>query len=299
MLKGAPQPAANRLCGRQDMVHDEVLALDGVSRRYGSLTVFRNVSLSVPRGLCVALTGRNGSGKSTLLKIAGGLTRASSGRVRRRRGASVQLVPENFPRPNVSARRLLYGFGRLEGLGGGELRRRVGELLEDFSLAGEADAPLMDFSKGMLQKVSVIQAMLRKPDLLLLDEPLSGQDARSQRVFIRRVRGLLNGGSAVLLACHEPFLMAALAQQAYEVGPEGLTPREAETGAPSGRDVYRFLAPSGAFSLPDPLGESALLIRREDGALTVAVRAGEGNELLKALLSLGCRLTEMRHEESL
>jgi ABC-type multidrug transport system ATPase subunit len=126
--------------------------------------------------------------------------------------------PGKLPAPGaVSARSILRSFGRIEGLKAAALDQRVDELLGSFHLREEAGKPLHTYSKGMLQKVSVIQAFLCGSDALLLDEPLSGQDTQSQETFIQLTKSLLCGGVAVLLACHEKYLIRALADTVFEI----------------------------------------------------------------------------------
>jgi ABC-2 type transport system ATP-binding protein len=196
---------------------ETVLSFDHVSKHFGSHQVLKDITFPLRRGECVALTGLNGCGKTTVLKLAAGLTRVSSGMVRASGSIKTQYIPESFPRLAISARGILRSFGRIEGLKTVALDQRVDELLASFHLREEAKNPLRTYSKGMLQKVCVIQAFLCGSDVLLLDEPLSGQDTQSQETFIQLTKSLLCGGVAVLLACHEKYLIRALADTVFEI----------------------------------------------------------------------------------
>lgn len=277
------------------MLQDTVLSFDGVSRKFGTHEVIRDVSFSLRRGECIALTGLNGSGKTTLLKLASGLARPSSGTVKRKEGITVQFVPDSFPRLNVSARSILRHLAGVEGTGKALVTRRLDKLLDAFQLDEAADAPLRTYSKGMLQKVSVIQALLSGADLLLLDEPLSGQDWQSQDAFTELARGMLSQGTAMLLACHEMPLIRALAGRICEL-PDGMLSNRPVPEDP-GEDLYLFETPGAGFRFPQDAG-SSFRPERRDGLLRVAVPHGTGNDMLLRMLQAGCTLKEMRHEKN-
>ncbi len=205
----------------------EAVEMVGVGKAYGRKVLFRGVSLAVRRGGCAALTGRNGVGKTTLLRIAAGLAAPTEGTVRRAADLSIGYVPENLPRIPMTARQFLRHMAAVEGLG--EADAAEGQrLIRDFFLDDLMDLPMSGLSKGTLQKVAVAQALMRPRDLLILDEPLSGQDEKSREVFINRVLAMRKGGAAVLLACHEAFLAERLADAAYSLTPDGLTPAAPE-----------------------------------------------------------------------
>ena len=274
---------------------ETVLSLEKVSKRFGTNEVLRDVTFSLKKGECSALTGLNGSGKTTLLKLAAGLTRVSSGLVRTPDGIRIAYIPDSFPRPAVSARSLLRRLGRIEGMAAAMLEQRINELLNAFNLLSDADNALNTYSKGMLQKVCVIQALLGTSDVLLLDEPLSGQDAASQETFIHKTKSLLSSGSAVLLACHEPYLINALADTVFELG--GGTLRPAQAPPADGEDIYVFDLPHEGFLIPQGY-EVFLRVRQEGSVALVYCRHGSGNDMLKKMLASGCSLKEMRHEKN-
>lgn len=274
---------------------ETVLSFDHVCKRFGTNEVLKDVTFSLLRGKCAALTGINGSGKTTLLKIAAGLTRVSSGVVRTPNGIRIAYIPETFPRPAVSARSLLRSFGRIEGMAAATLDQRINELLNAFNLLNDADNALSTYSKGMLQKVCVIQALWGRTDVLLLDEPLSGQDAASQETFIHMTKSLLSSGTAVLLACHEPYLITALADTVFELG--GGTLRPAQAPPENGEDVYVIDLPHEGFLIPQGF-EGYLRVKQEGSLALVYCRHGSGNDMLKKMLAGGCSLKEMRHEKN-
>jgi ABC-2 type transport system ATP-binding protein len=148
-------------------------------------TAVRDLTLTVPRGEVVGLLGPNGSGKSTTLKMVVGFLKPTSGHVllfgepaekpssRRRLG----YLPENprFQRFMTGRAQLLY-LGGLHGLSAAERARRADELFTLVDLRDAADERVGGYSKGMTQRLAIAQALLARPDLLILDEPMSGLD---------------------------------------------------------------------------------------------------------------------------
>ncbi len=274
---------------------DTVVTFERVSKRFGNLEVLRDVSLSLRRGECVALTGRNGSGKTTMLRLAAGLTLPSQGRITAGRAIRMEYIPESFPRLNVSAYRVLRSLGRAAGMGQAALSARIAALLDAFALTDAAHAPISTYSKGMLQKVAVIQALLRPADVLLMDEPLSGQDAASQDVFLRLAGQALTEGTAILLACHERSLVRSLADRVFDIRGGALL--EAAEPIRDGTDAYLFEAPAAGFTLPESL-PGCMRIREDGRGILVRVPRATGDGMLLQMLQAGCRLKEMRREEN-
>lgn len=177
---------------------DSVLTFAGVSKRYRTgdfwrplkAQAMRGVSFRLRRGEVFGLVGLNGAGKSTLMKTAVGLLHPDEGRVRlfgldpRDREARRRLgyLPElpYFP-AYLSACEVLMYYGRLHALPGRSLRARVLEVLDKVGLAGAAFDPIRRYSKGMQQRVGLAQTLLHNPELLLLDEPMSGLDPRGMK----------------------------------------------------------------------------------------------------------------------
>ena len=191
----------------------------GVSFAYGAEPVLESVDLAVHAGEYVALVGPNGSGKSTLLKVLLGLVRPAGGTV-----ALFGEPPERFrdrrrlgyvPQRPVLARELpatvreVVATGRLAGRGWAmRFRGADGRAVEDslgaVALAGEGDRLIGTLSGGEQQRAFIARALASGPDLLVLDEPIAGVDAASQRRFRDTLRGLAKDrGTAVLLVSHE------------------------------------------------------------------------------------------------
>jgi ABC-2 type transport system ATP-binding protein len=171
----------------------------------------RGLSLQVPRGTIFGFLGPNGAGKSTSIKMLLGLVRPTSGEatvlgapvgdveVRRRIG----FLPEDFRFYDwLTAAELLQLHGRLCGMTAEQLRARVPVMLELVELTEHRDRRLRGFSKGMLQRIGLAQALIHEPDLVFLDEPTSGLDPMGRRLVRDILRGERDRGATVFLNSH-------------------------------------------------------------------------------------------------
>ena len=189
---------------------ETLIRLEKTAKEYGKSRILEDINLEIRRGEAVVFTGTNGAGKSTILKMIGGLIAPSGGKIYRKRGLLYHMVPERFPKSNLTARQYICAVGKIEGLRRDEIQEKSADLFERFHMKGMEDKPMKLLSKGTLQKVGVIQAVLKRPDVLLLDEPLSGQDTASQAVFVELVNALKREGTALIVSCHEEFLVNAV-----------------------------------------------------------------------------------------
>lgn len=195
----------------------ELITLNNITHQYQNETILQDLNLTVSEHQSIAFTGHNGCGKSTLLKIIAGLIRSTQGSIRYYRDPPFHYVPERFPKMNLTARQYLSRMGKLDSLDAGEVCRQIKKLSADFFLSEMLDLPMKHLSKGTLQKVSVIQALMKRPDVLLLDEPLSGQDTDSQNVFIEKVNELRRQGTVLIMSCHEQYLMDSISDTVYKI----------------------------------------------------------------------------------
>ncbi|MEO3776020.1 ABC transporter ATP-binding protein [Micromonospora sp. B11E3] len=164
--------------------------------------VLRAASLGIGPGEAAVVLGRNGAGKSTLLQLAAGVLRPTRGRVvdRPRR---VGWVPERFPADQpFTVGRYLAGMARVAGLGAAEADRAVERWAERLGLTRFRDVRLPELSKGTAQKVGLAQAMLRRPGLLVLDEPWEGLDAAARDLVPALIDEVLADGGSVLVSDH-------------------------------------------------------------------------------------------------
>ena len=182
-----------------------------VPLRRRQVVALRGLSLDIPAGHVYGLLGPNGSGKSTTLKILLGLVTPTSGsteifgvssdRVARR--AEVGFLPENpyFYKFLTGAETISF-YGKLCGLGGRPLRKRVRELLETVGLTDAGDRRISGYSKGMLQRIGLAQALVHDPRLLILDEPTAGVDPAGSRQIRDLILQLKDRGKTILLTSH-------------------------------------------------------------------------------------------------
>jgi ABC-2 type transport system ATP-binding protein len=170
-----------------------------------------HLSLQVEQGEVFGFLGPNGAGKTTTLKLLLNLIFPTSGEARILGrppgdvGAKRRLgyLPENpYFYDYLTAEELLTYFGGLHGLSGVERRRRVSALLDDVGIGAERRLQLRKFSKGMLQRIGIAQALLNEPDLVILDEPMSGLDPLGRRDVRKLILRLRDRGCTVFFSSH-------------------------------------------------------------------------------------------------
>jgi ABC-2 type transport system ATP-binding protein len=153
-------------------------------------------------GEVATVSGHNGAGKSTLLKTAAGLLRPGRGAVRDR-PARVGYVPERFPADQpFTARRYLTAMARVSGQPAAGVADAIEQWAERLHMSRLLDTALAELSKGTAQKVGLIQGMLCRPDLLILDEPWEGLDAATRAEVPRIIADVLAAGGRVLISDH-------------------------------------------------------------------------------------------------
>jgi len=189
-----------------------LLTLDRVSKRFGGIVAVDEVSCTVDRGQVVGFLGPNGAGKSTTMRMItqflepdegvirlDGAPLADAGREAKRR---IGYLPENNPLyTDMLVSEYLQYVGRLRGLAGPALQSATDGAVASTGIAEVFYRPIGDLSKGFRQRVGLAQAILDRPDLLVLDEPTEGLDP-NQRVEIRRLIGELGKDRTVLLSTH-------------------------------------------------------------------------------------------------
>jgi ABC-2 type transport system ATP-binding protein len=178
---------------------------------FGGKVAVRDLTLTVRRGEIFGFLGPNGAGKSTSIKMLLGLAKPTSGEafvlgapsgdveVRRRIG----FLPENFRFYEwLTPAELLHLHGRLCGVDGSKLSARVPALIDLVGLTPHIDKRLQNFSKGMLQRIGLAQALIHEPDIIFLDEPTSGLDPLGRRMVRDIIRAQRDRGATVFLNSH-------------------------------------------------------------------------------------------------
>ena len=200
------------------MVDGNVIQVDGLKKTYKSgllskkkVEALKEVSFSVAHGTVFGLLGPNGAGKTTLIKILLGIVRKSGGNASllgrpagdRRGREKVGYLPENhrIPRHLTASTAMLY-YGGLSNLAPYEVRERASKLLSDVGLAGWEKTSVKKFSKGMLQRLGLAQAMLHEPDALILDEPTDGVDPVGRTEMRQMLTTLKEQGKTIFINSH-------------------------------------------------------------------------------------------------
>jgi ABC-2 type transport system ATP-binding protein len=201
------------------MSTEAVLTFQDVTKRYQSgdfwrplkAVALKEVSFQLGHGEVFGLIGLNGAGKSTLMKTAVGLLRPDSGQVSlfgmdprsreaRRRFGFLPELPY-FP-GYLSAWEVLHFYGELHGIHGSQLKARVQGVLEVVNLAYAAKEPIRRYSKGMQQRVGLAQTLLHDPELLFLDEPMSGLDPQGMKEMRDVILAQRSAGKTIFFNSH-------------------------------------------------------------------------------------------------
>ncbi|MEN1984876.1 ABC transporter ATP-binding protein [Paenibacillus hubeiensis] len=191
-----------------------LISLRQVGKRLDGSQVLKDIDLEVHEGQCIVLVGRNGSGKSTLLRVIAGLLNPDQGTMHCKREVPVRYAPDRLVRLPFTSWEYLWQMGRIQGIRPGALRKIIHEQSDRLGLEGALDQKMSSLSKGTLQKVNLLQALLAGPrGLLLLDVPLSGLDAAAQEAVISIARQWKDAGASIITACHEPLFIERLADQ--------------------------------------------------------------------------------------
>jgi ABC-2 type transport system ATP-binding protein len=190
---------------------DSALQTHDLRKVFGDNVAVRGLSLEVQRGEVFGFLGPNGAGKTTSIKMLLSLIAPTSGSAtllgaplgNRTVRAQIGFLPEHFRFHDwLSAEEFLTVHGQLYGMPASRLRHRVAELLELVGLTPFQEKQLRTFSKGMLQRIGLAQALLNNPALVFLDEPTSGLDPVGRRLVRDIIHDLRSQGTTVFLNSH-------------------------------------------------------------------------------------------------
>jgi len=278
----------------------------GIRRR--RVEALRGVDLVVSPGEVLGILGPNGAGKTTLLKVLLGIVRPTSGEARlfgqpagdpsaRQR---LGYLPENHRFPTyLTARQTLDIYGRLAGLPDADRRVRIPSLLEQVGLVSWEDTRVGKFSKGMMQRLGLAQALMNTPEIVVLDEPTDGVDPVGRRDIRDRLRSLKRAGTTVVINSHllseiELVCDRVLIMNKGRIIRSGTVDEVARQGTGWRVEVDQ---------LPEAFDPTALQARLEESGRTLVVDSGQPatlNALIDALRTSGVQILGVeRHRASL
>jgi ABC-type multidrug transport system ATPase subunit len=282
---------------------EPVIETNDLTKRYRDLVAVDRLTLHVRRGEVYGFLGPNGAGKTTTLRMLLGLVRPTSGvasvlgsspgssEALANIGALIE-VPGFYPflsgRDNL---RVMAGHARVK-------PERVDMVLEEVGLIGRANDRFKTYSQGMKQRLGVASALLKDPDVLILDEPTTGLDPKGMAEMRRFIGGLGRRGRTVLLSSH---LMSEVEQVCDRVGviDRGVLVKEGSVDELRGDAVLLVRA--------EPLEHAGRVVEglpgvvavaTGDGALRVTADPAAGPVIVRALVGAGVAVTELRPERA-
>ena len=271
-----------------------------MTKKYDNKVILDKINMEIKTGESIAIVGRNGMGKSTLLRIIAGLIRVNSGKVEYLKKIKFSYIPENFSKLDITVHDYLSSMAEIDMIKESDFRLKIEELYNLFGLESMIDVKMKNLSKGSLQKVAALQALVVKPDVLILDEPLSGQDVQSQENFIKIVKGLISEGITVIMSCHEERLINELSSKVFKIENKKIVEvtdykfnknkiqyakmifenREVKEG------LKEYIAQYGELSI-------------NNNGLGISVEKSKANEILLEMISNGYTLFNYKIEEDL
>ena len=263
------------------------------------VTILDNLSLVVPRGSITGFLGPNGAGKTSLIQLVTGIRRPKSGSItwngmsvlERQTRARLGYLPERpYFHDHLTGNELLAYFGGLSGLSDGEIAKRTPRLLERVGLAQAGDKMLRAYSKGMLQRIGIAQALIHDPEFLVLDEPMSGLDPLGRAEMKRIIIELGQEGRTVFFSSHITPDMEAICDRVAMIDRGKLIKSGPITELlldQSQSTEIRFHAQSLKEALPS---ESQL---GPDGLYRLTVSSKSVDQTLQGLLKLGVSIVSV------
>jgi ABC-2 type transport system ATP-binding protein len=198
-----------------------MIQLFDLTKKYGSFTAVDRVTLSVPKGALYGFLGPNGAGKTTTLRMIAGILRPTAGQVliggddvvAKPLAAKMRLgfIPDRpFVYDKLTGAEFLRFVAGLYGQEGPVVERRVDELLDVFELASWKNELIESYSHGMRQKLIISSALIHRPEVIVVDEPMVGLDPRAARLLKDLFRGFVDRGGTVLMSTHTLEIAEAL-----------------------------------------------------------------------------------------
>ncbi|MDH3678138.1 MAG: ABC transporter ATP-binding protein [Nitrosopumilus sp.] len=195
------------------MVTNDILKIKNLTKKFSNFVAVDNLSLDVKKNSCIGFLGPNGAGKTTTLKILTGLLRPTSGAAQingydvtknfRKAMLGVGAVvetPEFYP--HFTPDDVLSYFGRLRGMSHQEVKGRIQKVLDEVNMSEWSNKKIGKFSKGMKQRIAIASALLHEPQLIILDEPVSGLDPRGMMEVREIIKAMKKQGKTIFMSSH-------------------------------------------------------------------------------------------------
>ena len=189
-----------------------MIKAENLSKRYGDVAAVDDISFDVSKGETFGLLGPNGAGKSTTIKILCGLLKPDNGSVTldgktdpglMEVRLSLGVVPQTLAiYEELSAQQNLLFFGRLYGLGGRELKKRIKDRLKIAGLAQRSKERVSKYSGGMKRRLNIVCSLMHDPPILLLDEPTVGVDPQSRNLIFDTIEDMKKQGRTIIYTTH-------------------------------------------------------------------------------------------------
>ncbi|MFS0576392.1 ATP-binding cassette domain-containing protein [Sporosarcina sp. 179-K 3D1 HS] len=262
-----------------------ILEVREVGKVIDGVPILESISFACDVGDSIAVIGKNGSGKSTLLKILAGIHEPSHGLILRH-AKRIGYVPEQFPQNlRFKVGEYLRKISTFHKKSNDKFSPELEEYARIFGIDSYLHSPLHLVSKGTRQKVGIIQALLAKPDLLLLDEPLTGLDQSSQELLINILGNLQ---TAIIFTAHEEWFVSKLATHILQI----------ETGEMvTNRTIAQMVIRTW---FPNKEALAGLPIRQFEISGKIAqlvVEMEQSDRILRELLHRGCSILEVKERK--
>ncbi|MCK5600170.1 ABC transporter ATP-binding protein [bacterium] len=190
-----------------------IISVKSLCKSYGKKEVLNSIDLNIPEGKVTGYIGPNGAGKTTTLNILTGLLYSDKGDIRywdmpfdpnqNHIKKKIGYVPENqILYPNLTVHEQMVLHGRLYKMSKDDIKKRMLSLMEEFDLGQYSHSLISQLSKGNRQKALIACAMLHSPEILFLDEPMSGLDIHMQRSLKKMINSHIEGGGTLIYSSH-------------------------------------------------------------------------------------------------
>ena len=246
----------------------------------GQVKALENFSLKVDKGKIFSLLGPNGAGKTTLIKLLLGITHPTRGKAKilnkdiknYNSHSRIGYLAENHRFPEfLNARQILFYYGKIAGVEKAVLKNRTPQLLKLVKLEEWTNVKIRKYSKGMLQRLGIAQALINDPDLLFFDEPTDGIDPIGRREIRDLLVSLRDSGKTIFLNSH---LLSEVERVSDEVAilKEGrLLKKGSVESFISIKDQYQLKLKSEKQNINEISQKLGLVLKQQDGAYLVSV----------------------------